>query len=295
MADRIFFIIFHQGIAPTLTGTDKYPDLIRYFGVNKNYQKKYLLTDDGRLELLGKRKDVFLEYTLPRHNDSIQEKGFMETSAYIHIYKNKLHLPYKFIGVAQYDMIWDNKVAQRIKNLNQKRKVLARTKGTIYSKGRWHRLMFANRYPLDFVINSYNKFFHTKHTKKDLEGRPLTLWQTYFMHRSVFESLTPWLSVLVNEVYPWANRFPYETHWGFISGLSERAESIFFALQKLTISEIGLDHSEDIVKRLKIKKEHYGARQSLATMNLIDAFKERLKIKQTYKNDYQKLNSPSSN
>jgi len=87
MADRIIFIIFHQGITPTLTGTDTYPDLVRYFGVNKNYQKKYLLTNDSRFELLDKRKDVFLEYTLPKHDNSIQEKGFMETSAYIHILK----------------------------------------------------------------------------------------------------------------------------------------------------------------------------------------------------------------
>lgn len=293
MPDRIVFIIFHQGIAPALTGTDKYPDLVRYFGVNKNYKKKYILTNDGKFELLGKHNDVYLEHTLPHHDDSIQERGFMETSAYLHIYRNQLHLPYEFIGIAQYDMIWSNKAMQRLKSLNQKRKVLARTKGTIFSKGRWHPLMFAKRYPLDFVIDSYNKFFHTKHTKEDLEGRPLTLWQTYFMHRSVFEDLSSWLSVLVDEVYPWANRFPYETHWGFISGLSERAESIFFALQKLAISEIGLGHSEDIVNRLKIKKEHYGARQSPATMNLIDAFKERIKIRQAYKNDYKKLNISS--
>lgn len=291
MIDRAVFVVFHQGIAPSLTGTDKYPDLVRYFGVNENHKKKYLLTGDGKFELLGKRSDINLEYDLPHYDASIQERGFMETSAYCHIYRNKLHLPYKFVGIAQYDMIWNDNVIRRIKGVKKGGEVLAKTKGIILSKGRWHRLMFAGRYPLDFVIGSYNKFFKSRHTKKDLEGRLLTLWQTYFMHHLVFEELSSWLSVLVKEVYPWANRPPYETYWGFLSGLSERAESIFFALRKnLNISEIGLDHSEAIVSALKTKKEHYGCRPSPANMNWVETLSERFKYRLAHKEDFKKLN-----
>ena len=277
MLDRRIFIIFHQGIAPTITGTDKYPDLVQYYATNTDY-KKYILTSNGESELLDKRDDVLLEYRLPRYDASIHKKGFMETSAYIHIYRNRLYLPYKFIGVTQYDMIWNNAVAHRIKSLNQKNKVLAQTSGTILSRGRWHYLMFAERFPLDFLIDSFNKFFNTRYTQEDLKGRPLTLWQTYFMHRSVFEDLSRWLSVLVNEVYPWANRPPYETHWGFLGSLIERAESIFFALRKdLAISDIGLNHSENVVRSLKITKEHYGAKQGPANMSPIEALRGRAK------------------
>lgn len=275
MLDRAFFIVFHKGIAPSLTRTDSLIDVIRYFGVNQDHDK-YLLTSEGKIEPLGNRDDVCLEYRLPNYDASLQMNGFMETSAYIHIYKNKLHLPYEFIGIAQYDMIWSDDTIQLVRNHHQTDVVLSKTKDIIFLEGQWHSLMYAERFPLDYIIESYNRYFKSNHTKEDLEGRYLTLWQTYFMHRSVFEDLTGWLSVLVYEIYPWANRPPYETHWGHLGALTERAEAIFFGLRKdLSISEIGLHHASDIVAALKISKEHYGSKQSPANRYSIKMLKQQ--------------------
>jgi len=249
-------------------------DIIRYFGVNQDYNK-YILTSTGELTSLGDRDDVCLEYHLPNYDPSLQKNGFMETSAYIHIYKNKLYLPYEFIGIAQYDMIWNDDTIQLVTSQKQANIVLARTKDTIFSKGRWHSLMYAEMLPLDYIIESYNRYFNSSHTKEDLEGRDLTLWQTYFMHRSVFEDLAGWLSVLVYEIYPWANRPPYETHWGHLGGLTERAEAIFFGLRKdLCINEIGLHHTSEIVAALKISKNHYFSKQSPANKYSIKTLKQ---------------------
>lgn len=264
MSNLIVYIVFHKKIAPILTRTCNYSELIRYFGVNQDYEK-HVLTGNGKIKPVSEYDNVQLEYTLPYYDASLQKNGFMETSVYIHVYKNQLHLSHEFIGVTQYDMVWSDEVVDRLKSLKKSNDVFAKTKGVIFSDGEWHDLMFPQKFPLDYVIESYNRHFNTEHTKEDLTNRPLTLWQTYFMHRSVFENLASWLSVLVKEVYPWANQPPYQTNWGFIGGLTERAESIFFALQKdLNISEIGLHHSQEIVDALKIPKEHYGSRISPA-------------------------------
>lgn len=277
MVDRVFFIVFHKGIAPSLTRTCSQTDMIRYFGVNRDYDK-YLLTGEGEMKSLECRDDIYLEYNLPDYDPSLQTKGFMETSAYIHIYKNRLYAPYEFIGIAQYDMIWSDDAIQLVRNQNRADVVLAKTKGIIFSEGQWHSLMYANRVSLDYVIDSYNRYFKSNHTREDLEGRPLTLWQTYFIHRSVFEDLAGWLSVLVQELYPWANRHPYETHWGVLGSVTERAEAIFFALRKdLQISEIGLHHTSAVLDALKISKDHYGSKQSPANKFSIKAIKQKTK------------------
>jgi hypothetical protein len=98
MLNRAFFIVFHKGIAPSLTRTDSLTDMIRYFGVNQDYEK-YVLTSEGEVKSLKDRDDICLEYHLPHYDSSLQANGFMETSAYIHIYKNKLHFPHEFIGI----------------------------------------------------------------------------------------------------------------------------------------------------------------------------------------------------
>jgi len=68
---------------------------ITMYGVNENYEKKY-----------NKKKDyqILFEYDLPIYDKSIQTRNYCQTSALIHIYKNKLYKKYNYIGFMQYDM-----------------------------------------------------------------------------------------------------------------------------------------------------------------------------------------------
>jgi hypothetical protein len=43
--------------------------------------------------------------------------------------------------------------------------------------------------------------------------------------------LCSWLEKLVDEIYPWSNQPPYETHFGSVGGYTERALSIFNAFE----------------------------------------------------------------
>jgi hypothetical protein len=64
-----------------------------------------------------------------------------------------------------------------------------------------------------------------------LEGVPLSLWQTNIYPKLIFDKLCSWLSVLVDEIYPWSVRPPYETHWGVAGGFTERAIGLFNAME----------------------------------------------------------------
>ena len=50
-------------------------------------------------------------------------------------------------------------------------------------------------------------------------------------NKYISEKLCSWLTVLVDEVYPWSIEPPYETHWGVMGGYTERAIAIFNAIE----------------------------------------------------------------
>ena len=91
--------------------------------------------------------------------------------------------------------------------------------------------MFPNIRNLDFLINSYNQHFNKNYSMDLLENMPLSLWQTHIYPLAIYEKLCSWLELLVNEIYPWSNLPPYETHFGSIGGYTERALSIFNAFE----------------------------------------------------------------
>jgi hypothetical protein len=74
--------------------------------------------------------------------------------------------------------------------------------------------MFPKIRNLNFLIKSYNKYFNKKYSIEHLENMPLSLWQTNIYPIKIYEKLCKWLETLVDEIYPWANQPPYETHVG---------------------------------------------------------------------------------
>jgi FkbM family methyltransferase len=184
-----------------------------FFGVNEIYPKE-------------KSKNNVLEYELEKYNPFLQKRGYMETSAYLHVYWNNLYHGKNMIGFSQYDMIHHDKYDNLEKN-------------TIYLFGYeqivehqcWHGLMFPGLRNLDFLIKSYNKHFNKNYSLNELENQPLSLCQTNIYPVKIYEKLCSWLEKLVEEIYPWSNQPPYETHFGSIGGYTERALSIYNAFE----------------------------------------------------------------
>ena len=185
-----------------------------FFGVNEVYSKE-------------KTCNNILEYELNKYNPFLQKRGYMETSVYLHVYWNKLYKNKDMIGFSQYDM----KHSQKYDNLDNKTIYLLNTNQPIVKDGKWKAMMCPKIRNLDFLIKSYNAHFDKKYTIKELENKPLSLWQTNIYPVATYEKLCGWLEKLVDEIYSWSNEPPYETHFGSIGGYTERALSIFNAFE----------------------------------------------------------------
>ena len=185
-----------------------------FFGVNEVYSKE-------------KTCNNILEYELNKYNPFLQKRGYMETSVYLHVYWNKLYKNKDMIGFSQYDM----KHSQKYDNLDNKTIYLLNTNQPIVKDGKWKAMMCPKIRNLDFIIKSYNAHFDKKYTIKELENKPLSLWQTNIYPVATYEKLCGWLEKLADEIYPWSNEPPYETHFGSIGGYTERALSIFNAFE----------------------------------------------------------------
>lgn len=181
-----------------------------FFGVNEVYPK-------------NKTKNNILEYELTKYNPFLQKRGYMETSAYLHVFWNKLYTNKEMIGFSQYDM----QHIDTYDNLDKNSIYLLNSGCTIVNNGQWNNLMCSKLRNLQFLIDSYNKHFNKKYSINELENMPLSLWQTNIYPVQIYKKLCNWLEKLVYEIYPWSNQQPYEMHFGSIGGYTERALSIF--------------------------------------------------------------------
>jgi hypothetical protein len=208
--DFIMFCVFHKNYNNNFNNNKNFI----YYGVNEIYEK-------------NKNENIIFEYELDKYNPLLQKRGYMETSAYLHVYWNNLYKNKKLIGFSQYDMIHNdnyNTLESDILYLLNKNEFIVKNK-------MWNNSMCQKIRNLSFLINSYNTFFNKNYSILELENMPLSLWQTNIYPIKIYEKLCQWLEVLVEEIYPWSNENPYETHFGSIGGYTERALSIFNAFE----------------------------------------------------------------
>ena len=168
-----------------------------------------------------------MEYNLSIYDPFLQKRGYMETSAYLHVYWNKLYENMEYIGFCQYDMTHNNKLPE----LSKDKIIIEWTRKKIVSFGEWNKKMCPKLRNLKFLLDSYNRQFQTNYKKEDLNDTPLSLWQTNIYPVEIYKKLCKWLEVLCDEIYPWSIKTPWETHWGAIGGYTERAISIFNAFE----------------------------------------------------------------
>jgi len=292
MSSLKIFVVFHQTldqrlIFPHFTDAEIAKWFV-FYGVNIEKTNKKMIGKDGIENTdLANTPGVTLEYQLDSYNPELQKLGYMETSCFLHILSNNLFPELDLIGVTQYDMRWTEKSASLLRKIARgesheglihkiKRLVrraihpksvspqiaYAQVAGTIMdSTGQLSPMTASYAFNWPYLIESYNHFFGTHWSMNDLRNQPLTLWQTYLLPRAVFINLANWLKTFVDEVTPWANQAPYETHWGVLGGYTERAEALFIALQvksgTLIVRPLMLEHDENIPKHLQVSKDHY--------------------------------------
>jgi hypothetical protein len=259
----IMFCVFHKKYFIRENNKD-----FIFYGVNEVYSKE---------EQNKHSENVILEYELPIYNPFLQKRGYMETSAYLHVYWNKLYLNSKMVGFSQYDMThynlpsnateeWsstEQTVSEDINiynNLHEDSIYLLRfdeNYGNMINNGMWNYFAHSNEFNLIYIIYSYNKFFNKKYSTKELENKPFSLFQTNIYPVKIYEKLCSWLEVLVEEIYPWCNRPPYGTHFGFIGGYTERALSIFNAFEiheGVNFYKLNIIHKQEELYREQYEK-----------------------------------------
>ena len=217
------FVVFHQVVDEDILFTRYKDEYIKktfiYYCVNEVIEKYEMPKKYGL--------PIIYEYELPNYNPFFQLRSYMETSSYLHIYNNNLHKDLDFIGICQYDMIH----VEEYNDLEKDKIYILDSDEPIALNGVWNAKMFPKIRNINFLLESYNRHFKKNYTPYYINNAPLSLWQTNIYPKAKFEKLCSWLTVLVDEVYPWSVEPPYETHWGVMGGYTERAIAIFNAIE----------------------------------------------------------------
>jgi hypothetical protein len=183
-----FFVVFHSNLYDELYQSMSPEDkskLVMY-GVSKKYIKNY-----------NPSHAPIFEYDLPNYRGDLQENLFNETSALYHVYANNLHQDVSHIGFAQYDMRFHSDTFQHLE-------------ATIQADPNSEHIFYIFGFDLRVqqivgalqllncthknAIDSYNAFFGTKFTFKDLLNVPVLIMNnTFFISRRMYEKMMPWM------------------------------------------------------------------------------------------------------
>lgn len=224
------FIVYHKSVQPDKI-LNKFPykeikENFTFYGVNELHEKRIINNNNYN--------DV-LEYNLPIYNPFLQKRGYMETSAYLHVYWNKLYENLEYIGFCNYDMIFLYELSSKLLgNLDENTIHIYDMGEYVVENGIYHKYMHPSVRNLDFLLESYNKHFNTKYEIHDLNNKRLGLRQTNIYPIKIYKKLCSWLEVLCNEIWKLEyNGCKSENHWGVIGGFTERAIAIFNAFEFL--------------------------------------------------------------
>ena len=138
------------------------------------------------------------EYELPVYNKNLQELRYNESSAFYHIYENKLHQNLSYIGFAQYDMIINNETINTIKTqISETPTIFAAFFVIEESKQALHGSINLIVEPISFfgsILDNYNNFFLTDYKKDDIMKAPFIMCNTFVIPVTMYEKYMGWLS-----------------------------------------------------------------------------------------------------
>lgn len=224
--DIQIFIVFHKFIFDGCYMKIPNDILYKYFtfiGVNENIQKHY--TQD--------KYKVVNEWELPIYDKLFQERGYNENSAIYHIYANHLHKDYKYIGIFQYDMVFNENIIDYLQ------KNITETPTNFYFSSynfdfctyqSWNEITTC-----DYVIDNYEAFYNKSFTKKS----KYPLYNSYVIPVENYENIMKWVVQLYDRLYPFCIEPPNSNDFGHMGGIYERIMG--FAIGEENLHYINMD------------------------------------------------------
>lgn len=232
MEDFQIFIVFHKHIFDACYKNIPDEDLFKYFtflAVNENIEKIYTKN----------KYKVIKEWELPIYDKTFQERGYNENSAIYHVYSNKLHKKYKYIGFFQYDMIFHDNITNLIyKHVNAP---------NIYFYFEIRDFNFCDwkeQNTLNFIIKDYETFFNKQFTK----NREYPLYNSYIIPSETYEKIMKWVTQLYKKMYPWCVEKPNASHFCHIGGIYERIMAYGIGEENLNSFKLNVSHEHKYKK-----------------------------------------------
>jgi hypothetical protein len=138
------------------------------------------------------------EYEMNIYNPRLQAQRYNESSAFYHIYENKLYKDLSYIGFAQYDMIINNETINTIKTkITETPTIFAAFFAVEESKRALHGSLNLIVEPISFfgsILDNYNNFFQKKYMKDDVMISPLIMCNTFVIPVVMYEKYMGWLN-----------------------------------------------------------------------------------------------------
>lgn len=222
------FVFFHRNIFDEMYESISQEDLDKYFtfvAINKNNPKIYT---PGKYKIIN-------EWELPEYEPELQNTGYMENSAIYHIFKHKLHAPYRHIGFLQYDMRIDNNYIDIIKSLDKI------DDKTIYAYATYdydfcfsRSVYYTDQQLMKVMIEDFKQTFKIVPPIKN--NYPLN--NAYIISKSIFEEVMKWAGSLPSKL---ANVRCGETEL-CRGGLFERAMGLALGERDLNILKLPMIH-----------------------------------------------------
>jgi hypothetical protein len=229
------YVVFHKYIFDECYSEIPQDILNEYFtfiAVNNKIEKQYT----------PNKYKVIKEWELPIYDNTFQEFGYNENSAIYHIYKNKLHQKYSYIGFFQYDMKFNNQLDNILHLI---------TENPIYFPLQIHDFNFCTvstwnePTTLDFIIDDYNKYFQTSFSKQ----KQYPLCNSYIIPVDTYEKVMGWVVQLYDKLYPWCIQSPNASHFGHIGGIYERIMAFAIGEEDLPYHLINMEHDHSYKKQ----------------------------------------------
>ena len=177
-----FFVVFHNKLFDNCYECIP-PDILhKYFtfiAVNENIQKEYTQN----------KYKVINEWELSTYDKSFQELGYNENSVIYHIYANKLHIDYDWIGFFQYDMEFTKELLDQLLQIEH----MKESAYFYFFRLNFEKTVFTWKgMPEDFIIQNYEEFFKTTFSKNE----EYPLYNTYVITKDTYEKIMPWVTQL---------------------------------------------------------------------------------------------------
>jgi hypothetical protein len=228
------FCIFHKSIVDECYSqlTDEELSYITFIAVNETIPKEYSTT----------RPYKFIkEWELPQYID-YHNDGIKEASVLFHVYRNKLHEQYKWIGFCHYDMIFKKDSINNINKLIRLSDIndYISLHNETYTNT-MHRSWF-QIYLLAIIEREFPRYFELPLNRENT----IPLFNAFIVHKNLFKQTVEFGEHMLPLLYPICVNEPNRTDYGNFSCTFERVFGLVLAHLGNKIAEFDVIHDSTI-------------------------------------------------